>query len=338
MVLTRTAFVTAAICAAGAIVLLAMGCGLFGPPASPRADTFNHAAHAAKGITCGACHQGFESEAAAGMPSYGTCLACHGPAADRKPYPFEAEIQQHAPGDTFAAAPRYGDLRFSHAVHARQSIPCSECHADPDGQKTLETPPLVHAGRCEGCHRERAVAAECSVCHLETRRDRPPPSHLAAAWDRTHGRDPAHGWDTQHERSCSLCHSRGFCDDCHRVERPTSHTEFFRQRGHGFAAGIQREPCMACHQESFCIRCHREEEPRSHFSATWGGSTSQHCVSCHELSQSRCSVCHKSTPSHAQADPIPPPPHPNAAANCYVCHLRPPHADNRVTPCVACHR
>ena len=339
MVLTKKALVAVGISTVSVLALLALGCGIFGPARLP---VFNHAAHSAKGITCGACHQDYgqnhEEASAAGMPTYGTCLACHGPAPDRTPYPFEAEIQGHAPGEAFAATARYDDLRFSHAVHARQSVPCAECHADPDSRRVLGVEPPTHAGRCESCHRERKISAECSVCHLTMRRDLPPPSHAQAAWPRTHGRAPAHAWDTVHERSCALCHSKGYCDDCHKVEKPMSHTEFFRQRGHGIAVGIQREPCMACHQQVFCIRCHNEVEPRSHFSASWGGTTSQHCISCHDLAQSRCSVCHKSTPSHAQATPIPPPPHPTAAANCYNCHLQPPHADNRVTPCTTCHR
>jgi hypothetical protein len=318
-----------------AYILLA-GCGLLAPRAGSNA--FSHARHAAKGITCGACHQDHDAAAVAGMPSYGTCLACHGPAADRSPYEFEQEIQGHPPSQPFAASPRYDDLKFSHAVHSARAVPCESCHGDLDDTSLIGREPPAHAARCESCHREREVSADCSTCHERLRRDLPPPSHQTVAWDRLHGRDPAYAWDEMHERNCSLCHSRGYCDNCHRVEKPLSHTEFFRQRGHGIAAGIQREPCQACHEENFCIRCHREEQPRSHFSASWAGATSNHCLSCHELSQSSCFVCHKSTPSHQQATPIPPPPHPAASANCYQCHLRPPHGDNKVTPCISCHR
>jgi hypothetical protein len=89
------------------------------------------------------------------------------------------------------------------------------------------------------------------------------------------------------------------------------------------------------------VRCHESTAPRSHFAGSWGGSTSNHCVRCHEplgaLESSRCSVCHRSTPSHLTATRIPGPPHPAANADCYRCHLRPPHADNRM-PCTVCHR
>ena len=337
MVLKLKTGLVLAVAAVLGIFLLVAGCELFGPRSG--SGGFSHARHTAKGIACGACHQQHDTAVDAGMPTNRTCLACHGPAADRTPYEFEKEIQGHPPDEAFAATPRYGDLRFSHAVHAARAVPCESCHSDLDGKKSLiGYEPPAHAARCESCHRQNDVSADCATCHLETRRDVQPPSHLTAAWDRNHGRDPAHTWDVMHERNCSLCHSRGFCDDCHRVERPLSHTEFFAQRGHGIAAGIQREPCQACHQENFCIRCHREEQPRSHFSATWGGTQSNHCLQCHELAQSSCFVCHKSTPSHFQATPIPPPPHPAGTANCYTCHLRPPHADNHVTPCVSCHR
>ena len=98
MVLNSKAFVTAAICTAGALLLLAMGCGLFGPPAPQRVEVFNHAAHAAKGITCGACHQDYETEDVAGMPAYGTCLACHG-TADNIPEAVKRKLAADYPND-----------------------------------------------------------------------------------------------------------------------------------------------------------------------------------------------------------------------------------------------
>jgi hypothetical protein len=294
--------------------------------------------HAAKGVACGACHEEADAGGSMSMPLVGTCLACHGPSEDRQPYPYEKALQERPPAQTFLASPRSSDIKVPHSGHAAAGVACSECHPDPDVPRGAVLEPAAHAARCEGCHEERGIGADCAVCHLETRRDRPPDSHREAQWMQVHGRDPLHAWDLAHERSCALCHSQSFCGDCHRVEKPADHTEFFRQRGHGIAVGIERERCIVCHQESFCVRCHQETQPRSHFAASWGGMTSNHCISCHEpLGASRCAVCHRGTPSHSTAPRIPPPPHMGPASNCYQCHLRPPHADNGM-PCTICHR
>ncbi len=153
-----------------------------------------------------------------------------------------------------------------------------------------------------------------------------------------HGRSVAYALNLAHQENCSLWDSQGYCDSCHQVEKPQDHTELFRQVGHGLRVGIERERCMTCHQENFCVRCHEDTQPRNHFTGAWGGQISNHCLRCHEpIGESRCSVCHRGAPSHLGATPIPPPPHPSAASNCYQCHLRPPHADNRM-PCTVCHK
>jgi hypothetical protein len=268
------------------------------------------------------------------MPTYNVCFACHGGTEKRDFYPYELELQKHSPEVAFEARPRFHDLRFSHAVHFERNVPCADCHRELDDPETRVT----SVDFCAGCHREEGVGSNCAICHEETRKTTRPPSHEGPAWMRIHGRSVAQGLGLAHPENCNLCHSKGYCDNCHHVEKPRDHTEFFRQRGHGIRAGIERERCMACHEENFCVRCHRDTKPRDHFTAVWGGRISNHCLRCHEpLGESRCSVCHRGTPSHLEATPIPPPPHPSAASNCYTCHLRPPHADNG-EPCTFCHR
>lgn len=317
-------------------ILLFGGCGLLSFRDGPK--SFNHRTHAEKRITCDACHYGYESGPVAAMPTFGVCFACHGPSRHREPYPYEAEMQTHGVEDLFLARKRFYDLKFSHAMHAQKNVRCEECHTELDADVGVSTSHGTDVETCQTCHRQQAVSSSCEVCHKAMRKDTRPPSHHDGAWMRTHGRSVAGGWELGHKQSCGLCHSQGYCDSCHQVEKPQDHSEFFRLRGHGFQVGIERERCTTCHQENFCVRCHQETAPRSHFMASWGGATSNHCLRCHEpIGDSRCSVCHKAAPSHLGATPIPGPPHPIARSDCYRCHLRPPHADNRM-PCTVCHK
>ena len=333
----RTQFEGLAIIAAAAF-LAAAGCGLF----SPREEglVFNHKVHAEKGMACDSCHEGYEDQPSAGMPTFEVCLTCHGPKADKAPPLFELEIQKHSPEDSFVSGAKYYDLKFSHALHQEKQVECSECHGDVGQATRVTADHRPGAEMCLGCHSKRGLSMECAVCHGQLRKEVAPRTHGGAAWMRTHGRDPVDGYmDRGHGvENCSLCHSQSSCDGCHRFEKPQDHTQFFRLKGHGAVASMERERCQACHQENFCVRCHSENAPRSHFAGSWGGSQSQHCLSCHlDISDSGCFVCHKGAPSHRQATRIPGPPHPAPGADCYSCHLRPPHADNG-SPCTACHK
>jgi hypothetical protein len=321
---------------AAAILAGFIGCALFS--VRPERSGFSHRVHTEKGLTCDACHYGYEADAEAGMPTYKTCLACHGAKEERPSYPFELEIQKHAAEETFVAGARYYDLKFSHAVHYRRSVFCESCHDGIDMADAVSPSDRPAAPDCVACHLREGIGTVCSLCHEHLSRDTRPPSHERSTWHHDHGRDPASVAMRGHQDSCTLCHLQSFCNRCHQIEKPRDHTEYWRIQGHGIAVGIERERCMVCHQENYCIRCHRETRPRSHAMASWGGRQSNHCLACHEpLGSAECSVCHQGTPDHAAAPPIPGPPHPLSSANCYQCHLRPPHADNG-SPCTGCHR
>ncbi|MCU0963293.1 MAG: cytochrome c3 family protein [Pirellulaceae bacterium] len=299
---------------------------------------FSHRRHAQEGLTCNACHYGFETEKRAGMPTYKTCLVCHGTADNRPNYPYELEIQKHDPAEAFASTWRSYDLKFSHATHHERAIFCIQCHDAVDAADALSDAHRPAAHTCEECHIAAGIGTACDLCHERLNRSVRPPSHEGAAWMRNHGRDPAAVAMRGHQDSCTLCHAQSSCNRCHQIERPADHTEYFRWQGHGIASGLERERCTVCHQEHFCVRCHRETRPRNHAIASWGGSQSNHCLYCHEpVGSENCVVCHRGTPSHNAAAPLPGPPHPLAGSNCYQCHLRPPHADN-FSPCTACHR
>lgn len=315
------------------VAFILYGCGIF---RMARTGSFSHAAHAAQEIECDACH--YDQDAGGmGMPAYRTCLPCHGPSDIRDSYPYEKRIQEQDPDLAFRSGRLAPDLKFSHETHAREGIDCFRCHGEPDSPPAPFEPRMPEPGTCQDCHRERGLNSECSHCHGDIRRDAPPPSHRPGTWIRTHGRTVAFGLNTGHQEGCILCHSRNDCDECHQVEKPADHTEFFRLRGHGLQVSISRERCSACHQQSFCIRCHENTRPRSHM-GLWGGSRSNHCLYCHEsLGGTGCSVCHEAAPGHDQATAVPPPPHPGPTSDCRHCHLRPPHADNGGS-CILCHR
>jgi hypothetical protein len=317
-------------------LLVAAGCSFFA--LRDFEQRFSHRLHIEQEISCSSCHAASAETGTTSMPSVGTCLACHGTSEHREAYPYELEIQSRPRDDVFETPPRFEDLRFSHAAHAAKGVACEACHSDLDALPGSTSRTGTDVAGCEKCHRDERVASNCEVCHVRMREDVRPPSHESAHWGRDHGRALAYGAELAHEESCSLCHSENDCDSCHRVEKPRDHTEHFRMKGHGIAVGIERERCTTCHVENFCVRCHEDTAPRDHFTASWGGTRSNHCVRCHEpLGESRCAVCHDSTLGHETATAIPPFPHPGTESDCYQCHLRPPHADNGM-PCITCHR
>ena len=71
---------------------------------------------------------------------------------------------------------------------------------------------------------------------------------------------------------------------------------------------------------------------------SFGGTTSNHCVGCHlPLATTECYTCHKSTPSHETATPLPA--GHTAGMNCRMCHGHGqplPHAD-KGDACSTCH-
>jgi len=181
--------------------------------------------------------------------------------------------------------------------------------------------------------RAALVANDCAVCHREIRKDAPPPSHKLG-WKRFHGQAARDGGPSMADR-CSLCHTEASCSSCHREEAPASHTQLWKDRGHGIAVAIDRSACATCHTSDACDRCHRDTAPRSHVGA-WGGTRSNHCYSCHGLARGEgCGMCHRGAPSHGAAEPKPS--WHSAGMNCRSCHYPVPHADNGMD-CNACHR
>lgn len=325
-----------------ALVLLAGACLLSEKMGlAPRGPRFDHALHGEEtGLECASCHAGATSAAEAGMPSAKQCQLCHAEMDADKP--AEKQAAQFFDGNGVKSAHLTDvseEVRFSHQLHVEQhGLACADCHGDVASSHAVAADARVTMEKCIACHEKGGKKQEeCSACHEQIRAERAPEDHHEN-WKRFHGQKVVAQGGADAAR-CTLCHQQERdCFACHRDEAPASHTNYWRERGHGINVRMDRSGCATCHQTDFCDRCHRETAPRSHISS-FGSPQDRHCVTCHfPLGAENCSVCHKSTPSHSQA--LPPPSDHTPGMNCRQCHglTAPlPHPD-KGDACQACHR
>jgi hypothetical protein len=326
--------------AALAGLLCLAGCAIFGSmQAGEKPFAFSHRLHTEdQGLGCTDCHTKWDRADEPGMPTANQCALCH--AEVDAPKPPEKRIDQLFDGTTFKAShfsAQSDEIVFSHQKHAARDSDCTACHAALATNDAVEAGLKLGMESCQKCHAERKAPSDCSTCHQLYRQDVPPPNHTAQ-WEREHGRVMrAHNEGVRVER-CDTCHSEASCIACHKSQAPDNHTNYWRRRGHGLAASMDRRNCAACHEPESCDACHSQTKPINH-NGTWGNPQDRHCLSCHEpLSlEANCQVCHKSTPSHALATPMPPWHLP--AMDCRQCHGNGqplPHVDNG-TSCIQCH-
>ncbi len=258
----------------------------------------------------------------------------------------------------------------------KKKTACASCHGDVGASTTLSKAMVSRMKSCMACHEKgspakaapadakpaakeakdgdegKADKAEapkgktgadmtaCSFCHSEWRRDVKPGSHKQM-WRVTHGEEIKFGISKESAYYCKACHEEDLCVRCHLVEKPRSHTEFFRTRGHGIEAEINRERCTTCHRQDFCIHCHADTRPRSH-TASWGPAPYRHCNQCHtSMTGISCGVCHKMSAAGAAAGHMAiAPAYPKDlthAGNCTMeCHTG-RHPDPGPT-CKTCHK
>jgi hypothetical protein len=321
--------------------------------------TFSHALHAKEDLECKDCHSQVDKGDHAGMPKMKQCMLCHEEKdKDLPPERRLATLYGEKPQWTPVPLPP-ADLIYSHKLHTVDlKLACATCH--PDSEDVTKRIRVSMVDTCMACHarqpltdvkdeagkrvpRASLVANECAVCHREIRKDIPPASHEFTTdrpprshqriWREVHGQVSRDS--KQSKDRCSLCHTQETCSECHRREMPSSHTGFWRYRGHGVAVDMNRSSCAVCHRSDFCDRCHRETAPRSHVGG-WGAPRDNHCYSCHGLARSQgCAMCHRGAPGHLEAPPKPS--WHSIGMNCRSCHFPLPHADNGMD-CNACHR
>ena len=311
---------------------------------SERPLAFSHRLHVEEeGLECGDCHGTWEDSEDPGMPRAAQCALCHSQLDQEKP--VELRVATLFEGETYQAAraSRHADeILFSHLNHATRGLECTACHAEvaqDEGHLAERGAELrMSMDACLACHADSTgpALAECSACHAVIRAGVPPPNH-AANWMRYHG-SIVRGRSAERSDQCALCHQPAECTTCHHIQLPENHNNYWRRRGHGLTASMDRESCATCHDSDSCQRCHEEVRPASHV-GSWGAPRDRHCLACHEpLRGESCVVCHAATPSHDRATPLPPDHLPSM--DCRACHGNGqplPHEDNGQT-CTSCHR
>ena len=286
------------------------------PRTTPRRSNlrFDHVQHRAeakaKPAACAACHTEGGERMAVRPPVVGRCLDCHGIQTAHLAAPDSACASCHVPlaravtltrSDVaaFPAPPSHDDPRWptrqGHGAVTRGSMTtnCATCHAQEFCYQCHAggTPPRVIAALASDPRSTSLVAL------------RAPPSHGANFADR-HGALASAG-----AASCSSCHIRSDCLECHRTtaaNAPGYHPAGFLSR-HPSAAYARETSCNDCHSErSFCTACHQQSglvanrglrtgyhDANRFFSAGHGGAARQSlesCVSCH--AERDCLPCH----------------------------------------------
>ena len=329
----------------GFILLLTLGtlagCALIGSIWSDdKPFAFPHQIHYEdEGLDCTDCHLHAEDDDSPGMPNLRQCMLCHEEIDADKP--ADRHITAFFIGNDFQPArvgALSGEIVFPHLQHATGDRDCWDCHVGIEANEWVGDLQVPTMDSCMSCHEQNGAPNDCTTCHSEQAVDVSPVSH-AHNWVNTHGK-MVRAESTLTLNRCDLCHNQSTCVTCHQDEPPLSHNNFFRNRGHGIVASMDRRNCATCHRSDFCASCHQESRPQSHM-AGWGSPTNQHCTVCHlplNIPGQNCVVCHKGTPSHNLAAPKPPGHSP--AANCRQCHgiTAPlPHPDPGIN-CNICHR
>lgn len=311
------------------------------PLARRSEPSFPHRVHVVdNGLGCTFCHAAVLAGERPGMPPPELCAPCHDRFDGDKPPErrIAAFYDEHSRYRTVADASLPGDVTFSHRRHVHEAkFDCADCHGDVAAQDEVPLAPLVSKRACMDCHAGHGMQNACSECHRTVDEAWLPPSHRHG-WVRGHGEVVRAGSDLSANR-CELCHQDATgCNACHTQMPPQSHDQTFRVRTHGLLASVDRSRCAVCHTQDSCQQCHEVTRPRSHRGG-FGSPQERHCVGCHlPLQATGCTVCHRSTPSHDLATPLPADHVPSM--NCRLCHgngVALPHPDGGHV-CTACHR
>ncbi len=272
----------------------------------------SHKAHIEKRqMECVDCHEGAEDTETPGMPSEKLCLDCHktldkelkgkdSPASEKCLYCHNPKQNKSISEQKVVLGPGVSktDLVPVHVKHTEKEIGCEACHGNiaADDNKILPRHKYMASGKiCVDCHTQKGLSTDCATCH-KTYELIEPDDHKIN-WIAQHGVESMLAGENEHGKSCSTCHAKSECKECHTQKAPRDHTNFWRQRGHGIMAGMDRDKCLVCHRQDACVRCHRETAPRNHKGA-W---KSTHCGACHLQSSftpenNTCAVCHRQIP------------------------------------------
>ncbi len=282
---------------------------------------FDHKLHEEKGISCEQCHPVSDSSKIVAnemLPSMQTCTTCH---TERHVMEASDCSGCHIKGyEKIEPMSHTTGWKSTHGEGLSRKVIDSDC-------RTCHTPELKNS--CTDCHHRKQFAVGkkgyCDACHVKGFAETRPKDHTPF-WDSNHGKGLT---QARIDTYCTLCHtpqSNNDCLDCHRKEKPKSHTIAWRIHSHGSRAQIDRESCSVCHNQSECISCHTTNEPFSH-TALWGSPNDRHCINCHmeggnfasgEVG-SNCTFCHQSSRVWAEHTSLQKPGH-HVTTDCTNCH------------------
>jgi hypothetical protein len=248
-----------------------------------RQDGFPHQRHARLFPFCSGCHV-MEGARAAFYPQPQLCGRCHD--------------GQQVERVTWAPPAAATNLRFDHAVHARETaaerpaVECAACHGRQGGGRMAVTE--AEPTQCLSCHAHQATDhlanARCSTCHVALAQSSLSADAVAAlprpADHQQSGFLERHG-QTAESGSCEFCHARQQCAACHvnaaavpaitrlaqappalrvpvrAAKYPTPASHKARDFATYHAAAASSTSCAACHARESCMSCHTGRLPEA---------------------------------------------------------------------------
>jgi hypothetical protein len=137
-------------------------------PAPAGEIAFDHRIHAGKyGIPCLDCHAFADKTPSAGVPSGRKCMGCHKFVAKDSSgvQKLAARFEAGEPLRWERVFQLPDTIYFTHRMHVRAQVACSECHGDVASMNTVTQARPFTMGRCLTCHEQRGATRECVGCH-----------------------------------------------------------------------------------------------------------------------------------------------------------------------------
>ena len=261
---------------------------------------FSHKMHIEDvGVSCQDCHSAASSESPMDnlLPSHDTCYPCHEEDNTECSY-------CHINGDDPTGVPHITNYiaKFPHALHVKEDVTCTTCHAGVEKSETVDEKYLPSMMLCQTCHNELEAVNYCQDCHAAG--EKLIPANHKMDWRQ------AHGLASQLQDDCKMCHTEQQCFDCHANDNLDRTVHPFNYvHNHMIDARNKRDNCYTCHEElESCVTCHREQlvMPRNHSAAGWSNLTTggrharqakmdmDNCLACHNdnYGEPICAQCH----------------------------------------------
>lgn len=258
-----------------------------------------HTSSSHAGVTCAACHS---AQGATGVIADGLAMqrmfvgAVSGVDAIAQPLASDVSCRRcHARALKLTVESR--GIAVRHADFA--DVSCLQCHGGTGHRRPQRVYGRTQMQDCTSCHKSGAEDTDaCDRCHVDA--GELDPAQAQTVWRATHGPE----WESTHGAgdlsSCSSCHPRAYCADCHGTPIPHS-SRWPVEHGKRLNAA-RRAACLRCHEAQWCADCHGVPIPHpTGFLALHGEMTARVgepvCTACH--TKTACDECHLRS-SHPQ--------------------------------------